>query len=88
MAVRTTLPVGARLVQSARLHPEVNVRLVIGKDLVARQVAWLGSDLMTADADDAPVSTPSQIARGRGLNLVPHAGKVARANLDNGWRYL
>ena len=88
MAVRTTLPVGARLVQSSRLHPQVNVRLVVGKDLVQRQVAWLGTEGMTADAEDFPQALPSNVAQGKGVDLVPHAGKVARANLDNGWRYL
>lgn len=88
MAVRTTLPVGARLVQSSRLHPQVNVRLVIGKDLVERQVAWLGSEAMTADAGDATESFASHVAQVKGLDLVPHAAKVARVNVDNGWRYL
>ena len=88
MAVRTTLPVGARLVESSRLHPQVNVRLVIGKDLVQRQVAWLGTEGMTADAEDVPQALPSNVAQGKGVDLAPHAGKVARANVDNGWRYL
>lgn len=86
MAVRTTLPVGARLVKSERLHQDVNVRLVIGKDLVERQVAWLGNEGMTSDVDESMAS--GQILARQGLDLAPYAHKVARADLDDGWRYL
>jgi hypothetical protein len=87
-AVRTTLPVGARLVRSERLHPSVNVRLVIGKDLVARQVAWLGEEGMTADTAEATDAIQAPVAAEKGLDLAPLAGKVARADVNNGWRYL
>lgn len=84
MTVRTTLPVGARLVRSERLHPSVNVRLVIGRDLVARQVAWLGEEGMTADSG----AENALYAQQAGSNAWVVASALSRTDLDAGWRLL
>lgn len=88
MAVRRTLPVGARLVQSSRLHPQVNVRLVIGKDLVERQVAWLGSEGMTADAEPEALSYAKAETVQRGIDLQALTARLSRADVNAGWRLL
>lgn len=41
------LPVSAKLVPSAQMHPGVNVRLVLGRDMVAGPMArWLGTEVV------------------------------------------
>lgn len=43
-AIRDRLPVDARLVPASRMHAGVNVRLVVGRDMVAAPVAqWYGA---------------------------------------------
>lgn len=88
MAVRNTLPVGARLVKSSRLHPQVNVRLVIGKDLVERQIAWLGSDGMEVDSVPETLSYAKAETVQRGVELQGFAARLASADVGAGWRLL
>jgi hypothetical protein len=52
LALRATLPVPARLVPAATLHPGVNVRLVLGEDMVGRQVAVGAAVLSSAASPD------------------------------------
>lgn len=49
-AVLASLPVAARLVPSRSLSQGINVRLVIGKDLVAPRLAWLEDSEANPDA--------------------------------------
>lgn len=87
LTVAGTLPVHPRLVRSARMQPSINVRLVVGRDLSARQVAWLGEEsLLQADLaeDSAPVG-PSPTLRSEGAP----AEVIRIASLDSarGWRH-
>jgi hypothetical protein len=73
LALRATLPVPARLVLAATLHRGINVQLVLGKDMVGRQVAAGPAVTSSADSPDLarPVglfsATPSQAPEvGRG----------------------
>jgi len=107
--VQQRLPVQATLVQATSLYPGVNVRLVVGRDMVVGPIAWWSETPAVAEsammayaapaaieqpvAQAAPVglapaeeSEPTAIAMPRGLDLKPFAGKVARANVDDGWR--
>ena len=113
-AVQQRLPVDAKLVRASKMHPGVNVRLVVGRDMVVGPIAWwsdmpaVAESAMMAYAAPAAVeqpieehiaqaepvgfapagSEPMAIAMPRGLDLKPFAGKVARANVDDGWRQL
>lgn len=101
------LPVDARLVEVSKMHPGVNVRLVVGRDMVAGPVAWWSEDPAVAEAATmaqaeqlapptiglAPavskgVGESLAIAAPRGIALRPFAAKVARVDVENGWRYL
>jgi tetratricopeptide (TPR) repeat protein len=109
-AVQQRLPVDAKLVKASKMHPGVNVRLVVGRDMVVGPIAWWSDMPAVAEsammAYAAPVaveqpiaqaepvgfapirSEPMAIAMPRGLDLKPFAGKVARANVDDGWRQI
>ena len=103
-AVQQRLPVDAKLVQVSKMHPGVNVRLVVGRDMVVGPIAWWSSDVETADsvtmaraAQLAPPPSigivpapadPLVIAAPPGVDLKPFAGKVARVDVEDGWRHL
>lgn len=56
-ALQQRLPVDVKFVRAGQLHAGVNVRLVVGRDLVAGQVAsWLDApeELASADVADRP----------------------------------
>ena len=101
--IRERLPVDAELVKVSKMHPGVNVRLVVGRDMVVGPIAWWGDDLEAADSVTmaravqvappsigiAPVpAEPLVIAAPPGVDLKPFAAKVARANVEDGWRHL
>jgi hypothetical protein len=44
------LPVTARMVEVARMQPGVNVRLVVGRDMVAGPMAWWSPNVTEADS--------------------------------------
>lgn len=85
-ALRRSLPIDVQLVRSARLSAGVNVRLVVGRDLVAARIA---------DADvEQPIvgfglarSGALSWAEVAGVDLGAHAGQVARAHVEDGWRF-
>lgn len=106
-ALQQRLPVDARLVEVSKMHPGVNVRLVVGRDMVAGPVAWWSEDPATAESVTmaraeqlapptiglAPavsdgVEASLAIAAPRGVALKPFAAKVARVDVEDGWRYL
>jgi Flp pilus assembly protein TadD len=102
-AVQQRLPVDAALVKVSNMHPGVNVRLVVGRDMVVGPIAWWGDDLEAADsvtmARAAQVAPPSigiapapadslVIAAPPGVDLTPFAAKVARVDVEDGWRHL
>lgn len=88
MTVADSLPVKPRMVRTARLQHAIDVRLVVGRDLSAQQVAWLGADaLLQADNEDRArqpdlAATPSSPVADSTRTLV-----VAHADPGNGWRH-
>jgi tetratricopeptide (TPR) repeat protein len=106
-ALQQRLPVEAKLVEVSKMHPGVNVRLVVGRDMVAGPVAWWSEDPAVAESATmaravqlapptigrAPamsndVGEPLALAAPRGAELKPFAAKVARVDVEDGWRYL
>lgn len=106
-ALQQRLPVEARLVEVSKMHPGVNVRLVVGRDMVAGPVAWWSEDPAVAEsatmaragqlapptiglapAVSGGVEASLAIAAPRGVELKPFAAKVARVDVEDGWRYL
>lgn len=85
-ALRRSLPIDVQLVRSARLSEGVNVRLVVGRDLVAARIA---------DADvEQPItgfgfagSGAIPWAESAGVDLGAHARQVGRASVEDGWRF-
>lgn len=87
LTVAETLPVQPRFVRSTRMQKSINVRLVVGRDLSAKQVAWLGEEsLLQADlADDAaPVPPPTTLRADAGRAEVV---RIASADAARGWRH-
>lgn len=80
-SMQKTLPVKARLVRSSKLSEGVNLRLVIGKDLVTRRIAWLDDDAILPGTMALEAVNPV-------TDLALHSGKVARADVNDGWRFL
>lgn len=106
-ALQQRLPVEAKLVEVSKMHPGVNVRLVVGRDMVAGPVAWWSEDPAVAGSASlargeqlapsmaqAVSAVPDRadqalvIAAPRGVELKPFAAKVARVDVEDGWRYL
>lgn len=106
-ALQQRLPVETRLVEVSKMHPGVNVRLVVGRDMVAGPVAWWSEDPAVAEsatmaraeqlappviglapAVSGGVEASLAIAAPRGVELKPFAAKVARVDVEDGWRYL
>lgn len=106
-ALQQRLPVDARLVEVSKMHPGVNVRLVVGRDMVAGPVAWWSEDPAVAESAtmaraEQPVPPTIELAPAvseggeaslaiavpRGVELKPFAAKVARLDVEDGWRYL
>jgi len=106
-AVQQRLPVEAKLVEVAKMHPGVNVRLVVGRDMVVGPVAWWSEDPAVAESATmaraeqlapptiglAPavsegVEASLAIAAPRGIELKAFAAKVARVDVEDGWRHL
>ncbi len=77
-AVSDRLPVEVRLVRASQMRAGVNVRLVLGRDMVVSQVAsWYDepSGVVRTATAPAPAGAPAP-------------GPTARAGLDSGWRHL
>lgn len=106
-ALQQRLPVAAKLVEVSKMHPGVNVRLVVGRDMVAGPVAWWSEDPAVAESATmaraeqlvppaiglAPavsdgVEASLAIAAPRGVESKPFAAKVARVDVEDGWRHL
>jgi hypothetical protein len=87
LAVAGTLPVKPRFVRSTRMQKSINLRLVVGRDLSDRQLAWLGEEaLMQADlADESPsaLHAPASGADDGRAGIV----QVASAESIRGWRH-
>ncbi len=80
--VQQKLPVQAKLVATDRLRPEINVRLVVGRDMVQAPIAWWGEETI---ADAEPTAGAANIAAN--MQKGGEATVLARAAVD-GWRYL
>jgi hypothetical protein len=86
LTVAGTLPVQPRFVRSARMQQSINVRLVVGRDLSAKQVAWLGEEsLLQADLaeDSAPAAPTALQSDARPAEVV----RLASADVARGWRH-
>lgn len=85
LSIADTLPVKPRFVRSRRLQESINVRLVVGRDLSASQVAWLGEEnLLKADLAE---ETGPAVPVASGALAAPPAVKLASAEPGRGWRY-
>lgn len=83
-----SLPVQARLVKSSRLHEGVNLRLVVGRDLVARKIAWL-EDENSAFPVIAAHGVPELVSLNAHRDFpLTVALKPAGTNPTEGWRLL
>ena len=103
------LPVTARMVEVARMQPGVNVRLVVGRDMVVGPMAWWSPNVTEADSAtlaakqrpvasaivaEAPVApapeavVPLSLADVPGVDLQALSAKVARLDVEDGWRHL
>ncbi|MBK8768719.1 MAG: tetratricopeptide repeat protein [Burkholderiaceae bacterium] len=86
-AMGETLPVKARVTASKRLPQDINVRLVVGRDWSAAQVAMLG--------EPGAGQEPAQAAQPASASITPVPGGVGRASAPqqlvssaaSGWRY-
>ncbi|MCD6680258.1 MAG: tetratricopeptide repeat protein [Burkholderiaceae bacterium] len=79
--VQKNLPVPAKLVASRNLRPDVNVRLVLGRDMVQSRIAeWYEGD--DAVAATSPESGVLEDASARDVE------RVAMRSVAGGWRYL
>lgn len=78
-AVSQRLPVQARLVRASQMHAGVNVRLVLGRDMVVSQVAaWYEEP---SGAAHAAAAMPAPV-------VASALGPTARADSASGWRHL
>ncbi len=95
-AVQQRLPVGAKLVRAGNMNPGVNVRLVLGRDMVVTQVAsWFGETPAVEATAAAPVpvqaATPAPVqmaAPTDDVGLQARADTIVRADRKDGWRYM
>ncbi|MCZ7559012.1 MAG: LytR C-terminal domain-containing protein [Burkholderiaceae bacterium] len=95
-AVQQRLPVGAKLVRTGDMNPGVNVRLVLGRDMVVTQVAsWFGETPAVETTAAAPVpvqaatSAPVRMAAPTDdVGLQARADTIVRADRKDGWRYM
>ncbi len=95
-AVQQRLPVGAKLVRTGDMNPGVNVRLVLGRDMVVTQVAsWFGETPAVEATAAAPVpvqaATPAPVqmaAPTDDVGLQARADTIVRADRKDGWRYM
>ena len=86
-AMGESLPVKARVTASKRLPQDINVRLVVGRDWSAAQVAMLG--------EPGAGQEPAQAAQPASASITPVPGGVGRASAPqqlvssaaSGWRY-
>lgn len=86
MTVAGTLPVQPRVLRSTRMQQSVNVRLVVGRDLSAKQVAWLGEEnLLQADLADGPA--PSAQPAAQAASDEGRVLQIASAQFSRGWRH-
>ena len=87
-AVGDSLPVKARYTVSKRLPQDINVRLVVGRDWSASQVAQLGEPDTVADAAQASLpATGSTASAAAGMGLTAQPGRMVSADTSRGWRY-
>jgi len=83
--VQKSLPVPAKLVASRSLRPDVNVRLVLGRDMVQARIAgWYEGDDAMASSSPAPGVDGGSLDHAS----AGHAERVAARSLAGGWRYL
>lgn len=87
--VAGTLPVKPRFVRSTRMQQSINVRLVVGRDLSARQVAWLGEETLLQADLPADAEEPTFAILQARPTLPSAAPAVILANADRvkGWRH-
>lgn len=89
-AVQQRLPVGAKLVRAGNMNPGVNVRLVLGRDMVVTQVAsWFG-ETTPAEATAAMRALVQATAAQPVQDVARQvrAGTIVRADREAGWRYM
>ncbi len=86
-AMGETLPVKARVTASKRLPQDINVRLVVGRDWSAAQVAMLGEPGVGQETEQAsqPASAPNAFVAG-GAGRVAQPGQLV-SSAASGWRY-
>jgi Tfp pilus assembly protein PilF len=84
-ALQAALPVDAKLQAGSRLRQSVNIRLVIGRDMVGRDLAL---SLDAIQAADNTASTPTHTSTSPGIDLNRLARAVVRIDFDDGWRHL
>jgi hypothetical protein len=85
-AVQAALPGKVALVQvrNQLLSPEVNVRLVVGRDLVGKRIiAWADSPEVIIAGIEAEWAAVS----GRRIDLSAYSDAVLRFNPEDGWRW-
>lgn len=94
------LPVDAKLVGVDGLRGDVDVRLVLGRDMAGSDVAAWWNEAVdvaraaeperNADIASEPVTQadPAVIAAPAGAGPQPGAGSIARADVEDGWRHL
>lgn len=94
------LPVDARLINVGGLRGDVDVRLVVGRDMVQSDVAaWWNEALDVArSAEPEPGAgtvselvtriEPAAIVAPLAVDPQPDAGSIARVDAEDGWRHL
>jgi len=87
-AMGETLPVKARVTVSKRLPQDINVRLVVGRDWSAAQVAMLGEPGAGQETEQAsqPASASNAFVAG-GVGRVSQPGQLVSSAAGPGWRY-
>jgi len=86
LTVAGTLPVKPRFVRSKNMQESINVRLVVGRDLSASQVAWLGEENLH-QADLADEANPIAVSAGSGGLAAQSMARLASTESGRGWRY-
>lgn len=99
-AVQQRLPVEAKLVHTDVLNPSVNVRLVVGNDMVANSYAWHGDEPPIArtepgvTARESRTSTTDSLVReapsieATQSPIEATESPIARNTGSDGWRHL
>jgi tetratricopeptide (TPR) repeat protein len=87
-AMGESLPVKARVTVSKRLPQDINVRLVVGRDWSAAQVAMLGEPGVGQGMEQAsqPASASNAFVAG-GVERVAQSGQLVSSAAGPGWRY-